>query len=220
MALEDDDHPHSSSIYDNTHNDNTGTINDSEDSTTTTTTPPVVSTVSAFSSVGLLKLLENEGCHPDHMIPNWYYYFLTQLQPLLASPTVSVRLSLLPHQQYAIVWMYHMEHLPNFGINSLFWEEREFMDAYHDSDIHNSGGDAQARDKSSTTMINVISNKYYVNTALGQIRLEPPETMKGGLLCDEMGLGKQMPSFVILFLLYTSITLSALLNELPFICSL
>ena len=147
----------------------------------TTTTPFVVNTVSPFTPMGLLKILENEGCDPNQMIPNWYLYFMTHLQPLLTSATASVRLSLLPHQQYAIVWMYQMEHLPNFGINSFFWEEREFLDWYNVNDIDQT--------QNIITATNRISNKYYVNSALGQIRFEPPETMKGGLLCDEMGLG-------------------------------
>jgi SNF2-related domain len=170
--------------------DSSNTINDNDD--TNTTTPFVVNTVSAFSPMGLLKILENDGCHPDRMIPNWYNYFMTHLQPLLTSSTATVRLPLLPHQQYAIVWMYHMEHLPNFGINSLFWEEREFLDWY-DIDDRNDPLDA------SITIANSISNKYYVNTALGQIRFEPPETMKGGLLCDEMGLGTHVFLFFVIF---------------------
>ena len=153
-----------------------------------TTAPLVLNTVSAFTPTGLLKILEQEGCGDlsHNVIPHWYDYYMTHIQPLLAS---HLRLSLLPHQQYAVVWMYRMEHLPNFGINSLFWEEREFLDWY-DKD----GPTPQ----NTSTSKNAISNKYYVNTALGQIRFEPPETMKGGLLCDEMGLGT-----LLLFVFYT-----------------
>ena len=74
------------------------------------------------------------------------------------------KLDLLLHQQHAICWMMQMEHLQGaFGINSLLWEERTFPD----------GG------------------KYYYSPAIGQLRLgAPPPHMKGGLLCDEQGLGE------------------------------
>ena len=74
------------------------------------------------------------------------------------------QLDLLLHQQHAICWMTQMEHLEGaYGINSLLWEKRSFPDGGH----------------------------YYYSPALGQVRLgAPPPVMKGGLLCDEQGLGK------------------------------
>ena len=45
-----------------------------------------------------------------------------------------------------------MEQLPGFGINSIIWEEREFLDG----------------------------NKYYYSPALGQIRLNRPPVTVGG----------------------------------------
>jgi hypothetical protein len=45
-----------------------------------------------------------------------------------------------------------MEQLPGFGINSIIWEEREFLDG----------------------------NKYYYSPALGQIRLNRPPVTAGG----------------------------------------
>jgi hypothetical protein len=64
---------------------------------------------------------------------------------------------LMLHQQYAMAWMMCQEQLPHFGINSLLWEERAFANR---------------------------PSKYYVSPALGQICLEPPETMTSGLLRD------------------------------------
>ena len=52
-----------------------------------------------------------------------------------------------------------MEQLGGFGINSIIWEERTFLD----------GG------------------KYYYSPALGQIRLGRPPKTVGGCLADEMG---------------------------------
>jgi hypothetical protein len=103
--------------------------------------------ISAFTPQGLLKLLENTGCD----VSNWD----TTIQS-------KMKLKLMLHQEHAISWMLQMESLGGFGINSLFWEEREFWD----------GG------------------KYYLAPALGQLRLDKPPQMWGGLLCDEMGLGK------------------------------
>jgi len=68
---------------------------------------------------------------------------------------------LLCHQKHAVCWMRQMESLGGFGINSILWEEREWKD----------GG------------------KYYYSPALGQLRLDRPATMHGGILSDEMGLG-------------------------------
>jgi SNF2-related domain len=142
----------------------------------------VTRTVSAFTPTGLLKIFENDGC--CRIIPNWYTYYYTNIEPIIAN---TMQLPLMLHQQYAIVWMYHMEHLPNFGINSLFWEEREFLDTTPPEDEIDMSSLSDTSHCCSTK--NNHHYKYYVNTALGQIRFEPPETMKGGLLCDEMGLG-------------------------------
>jgi SNF2 family DNA or RNA helicase len=74
------------------------------------------------------------------------------------------KLDLLLHQQHAICWMIQMENLKGaYGINSLLWEQRTFPDGGH----------------------------FYYSPALGQVRLgAPPPLMKGGLVCDEQGLGK------------------------------
>jgi SNF2-related domain len=111
------------------------------------------SRVSAFTTTGLLKLLENCGTDCSN--------YAESIAPHLSG---SLQMPLMLHQQHAVLWMVQMEHLSGFGLNSLLWEEREFLD----------GG------------------KYYVSTALGQLRLDAPETMKGGLLCDEMGLGESV----------------------------
>ncbi|CAB9507231.1 DNA repair protein RAD5 [Seminavis robusta] len=108
--------------------------------------------VSPFSVKGLLKMLENNGCD----VSNW-----PQIQQELRG---KFKLDLLLHQQHAICWMIQMEHLKGaYGINSVLWEQRSFLD----------GGE------------------YYYSPALGQIRLgKPPPHMKGGLLIDEQGCGK------------------------------
>ena len=67
-----------------------------------------------------------------------------------------VALRLKRYQAQALAWMQDMERLPR-GINGLFWEERAFGD----------GG------------------TYHFSPQLGEMRLEAPPVMHGGLLCDE-----------------------------------
>ena len=74
----------------------------------------------------------------------------------------SLQVDLMLHQKHALSFMYKMEHLEH-GLNSLIWEERSFSE----------GG------------------KYYYSPILGQLRLslgQGGEVVRGGLLCDEMGL--------------------------------
>eukprot|EP00956_Cyclotella_meneghiniana_P002044 scaffold2280_cov68-Cyclotella_meneghiniana.AAC.1 len=115
-------------------------------------------TISPFTPRGLLKLLENTG-----NVTTDFPQIATSLEPYL-------KLDLMLHQQHAVCWMRQMEQLPGFGINSIIWEEREFLDG----------------------------NKYYYSPALGQIRLNRPPITVGGCVADEMGLGKtiQMLSLI------------------------
>lgn len=73
-------------------------------------------------------------------------------------------LTLKPYQQQALAWMVDMEALPG-GINSLFWEVRPFAD----------GGDP-----------------FHYSPQLGEMRLSAPPLMHGGVLAEEMGLGKTL----------------------------
>lgn len=114
------------------------------------------SKISAFTIPGLMKLLENHGSD----ISEWK----TNIAPKLRK---DFKLEFMLHQQHGICWMLQMEQIVSkgalFGINSILWEEREFVD----------GG------------------KYYYSPAIGQLRLDPPhKDVVGGLLCDEMGCGK------------------------------
>jgi len=103
--------------------------------------------VSAFSTKGYLRLLENTGND------------ISQYPEISKSLSQYLKLDLMLHQQHALCWMTQMEHLEGFGINSILWEERQFLD----------GG------------------KYYYSPALGQIRLNKPPVTVGGCLADEMG---------------------------------
>ena len=103
-------------------------------------------TISAFTTKGLLKLLESTGSDITHYQQHTHAFLQDKLQ-----------VDLLLHQQHGIAWMLQMETLQGpFGINSILWEERQFPD----------GGN------------------YYWAPSIGQLRLDRPPCMYGGLLCD------------------------------------
>lgn len=118
-------------------------------------------TISAFSTAGIMKLWENTGCD----VRQW-----PQLHERLMEKNCQFQHKLLLHQIHALCWMYDMEGLGGFGVNSILWEERKWLD----------GG------------------TYYWSPALGQLRLDKPPTMHGGILADEMGLGSEWSTSSIL----------------------
>eukprot|EP00943_MAST-04B_sp_MAST-4B-sp1_P009028 g9028.t1 len=76
-----------------------------------------------------------------------------------------IALTLKEYQRQTIAWMEDQESLSN-GLNSLFWEKRQWLDSAGKHDVF-----------------------YYMPSA-GELRLEQPPMVWGGLLCEEMGLGK------------------------------
>ncbi|GMH64863.1 hypothetical protein TL16_g04059 [Triparma laevis f. inornata] len=106
--------------------------------------------ISCFSVKGVMKMFDTFGCDMG-----MYEGYKRVIEP-------SLKLNLMRHQKEGISWMLEQESLGGYGINSLFWEEREWAD----------GG------------------KFYFSPHLGQLRLTLPDEMRGGILADEMGLGK------------------------------
>jgi hypothetical protein len=125
-----------------------------DDKTLEGSTQTFQNTISAFSTAGIMKLWENTGCD----VRQW-----PMLHQRLMVEDSKFRHKLLLHQIHALCWMYDMEQLGGFGLNSILWEERKWLD----------GG------------------TYYWSPALGQLRLDKPPTMHGGILADEMGLGSK-----------------------------
>jgi hypothetical protein len=78
-----------------------------------------------------------------------------------AQQPAGLRLEMKEYQLQTLAWMIDHEALPH-GLNQLFWEKRTFLD----------GGD------------------YYYAPELGELRLEKPLERRGGILSEEMGLGK------------------------------
>lgn len=81
-----------------------------------------------------------------------FSFFIKQFPEIASALAPYLKLDLMLHQQHAVCWMRSMENLGGFGINSIIWEEREFLDG----------------------------NKYYYSPALGQIRLNKPPIAAGG----------------------------------------
>jgi len=99
----------------------------------------------AFTLTGLLKAHEHQG-------------YREACQP------AGITLHLKRYQRQSLAWMEDHEKLPHMGLNSLFWEERQWKD----------GG------------------AFFYFPSAGELRLERPPAVRGGLLCEEMGLGKTL----------------------------
>ena len=79
----------------------------------------------------------------------------------------SIALQLKDYQKQTVAWM-HDQEFSKGGLNGLFWEKRTWLDSVGPEDVF-----------------------YYMPSA-GELRLEKPPMVRGGLLCEEMGLGKTL----------------------------
>ena len=105
-----------------------------------------------FTLEGVLKSQEHSG-YPE-ISPQIYAALEGQLSKTLKE-----------YQNQCVNWMLQQEKLPG-GLNSLFWEERQWAPG--------------------------VDGSYFYSPQLGELRLERPPVVRGGLLCDEMGLGKTL----------------------------
>lgn len=69
------------------------------------------------------------------------------------------------------------------GLNSHFWETRKFCDS-----------NFQATAQQPLQLSASVGDVYYYSPALGELRIgsDRPPVVRGGLLCDEMGMGKTL----------------------------
>ena len=81
-------------------------------------------------------------------------------------------LQMLDFQRQTLAWMRNQEAAPR-GLNGAFWEERRWADA---DEVEARGGDGS----------------YWYFPLAGELRLQEPPTSRGGMLCEEMGLGKTL----------------------------
>lgn len=77
-----------------------------------------------------------------------------------------LKLKMRDYQLQTLQWMIDQERLPR-GLNGCFWEERQWT------------ADPGA-------------GSFYISPALGEVRLKAPPLVRGGLVCEEMGLGKTL----------------------------
>jgi SNF2 family DNA or RNA helicase len=79
----------------------------------------------------------------------------------------AIELKLKEYQKQTVAWMHDRE-FSSGGLNNYYWEERKWLDSVGEDDAF-----------------------YYMPSA-GELRLERPPMVRGGLLCEEMGLGKSL----------------------------
>ena len=87
-------------------------------------------------------------------------------------------LELMPFQRQTLAWMMDMEALPG-GINSLFWERRMWADNLHLPQSKLKRGKPPQEPE-----------HFWAFPMAGELRLDEPPLRWGGLLAEEMGLGK------------------------------
>lgn len=88
----------------------------------------------------------------------------------------ALRLRLLDHQRQTVQWMVDQEFLAHpLGLNGKFWETRSWAGA--------GGGDPAVEQQWAP---------YYYFPVAGELRLASPPRVSGGLLAEEMGLGKTL----------------------------
>ena len=75
----------------------------------------------------------------------------------------TIKLSMLHYQRQSLAWMQDMENAPR-GLNSFLWEERTWI-----------GGE-----------------RFFFFPMAGELRIDPPPLVTGGILSEEMGMGKTL----------------------------
>ena len=107
------------------------------------------------------------------------------------TPPPGLSVQMLDFQLQTLRWMRDQERAPR-GLNGTFWEERRWADAV--SGKRDDDGEEPATSDSSTSDENENENKsegrFWYFPLAGELRLAEPPLRRGGMLCEEMGLGK------------------------------
>jgi hypothetical protein len=131
------------------------------------------STVDRFSVRGILLESENVGYFP-------------------ASQPKEIALTLKEYQRHTLQWMLDQEALPN-GLNGCYWETRSFTPGTEFSSAQDWAELLRLDNKTAFAMTNGnTNNEFFISPILGELRLEKPPLVRGGLLCEEMGMGKTL----------------------------
>ncbi len=92
--------------------------------------------------------------------------------PAEARTPAGVTKTMFDFQLQTLRWMRDREAAPR-GLNGAFWEERRWADA-------------------DACELRGASGSYWYFPLAGELRLDEPPTRRGGMLCEEMGLGKTL----------------------------
>jgi hypothetical protein len=88
-----------------------------------------------------------------------------------------VALPLFGYQRQALAWMRDQEARPG-GLNAAFWETRRWAD----------GGGSASGDADDDH----DADEWFYFPLAGELRLQRPPVVTGGMLCEQMGLGKTL----------------------------
>eukprot|EP00899_Mesostigma_viride_P014310 jgi/Mesvir1/22880/Mv19405-RA.1 len=132
----------------------------------------------AFTMPGLIKSCEHTGC------------------PEAAEPQ-GLRLSMLPYQRQSLHWMREQEQRPG-GINRLFWEARWW--APPELPPKKRSGPSQANGYAPMgsgwgpvpAAVAQADDVWFYFPEAGELRLHVPPMVTGGMVAEEMGLGKTL----------------------------
>ena len=106
-------------------------------------------------------------------------------------PGLKVRM--LDFQLQTLRWMRDQERAPR-GLNGSFWEERRWADAAPpaDDDENDEASRFSLKKKGKTEKKSATSaeGRFWYFPLAGELRLAEPPVRRGGMLCEEMGLGK------------------------------
>ena len=106
-------------------------------------------------------------------------------------PGLKVRM--LDFQLQTLRWMRDQERAPR-GLNGSFWEERRWADAAPpaDDDEKDEASRFSLKKKGKTEKKSATSaeGRFWYFPLAGELRLAEPPVRRGGMLCEEMGLGK------------------------------
>ena len=106
-----------------------------------------------------------------------------------APQPVGIALALKEYQLQTLAWMQDRESLPNLGLNSIFLEQRRWGGrgavAEFDDPEYNVACEP-------TYYANNDCSHFYYFPGAGEIRIEKPARVRGGVLAEEMGMGKTL----------------------------